>query len=72
MVFSMKLYHTNPQQVLDYTQYYLDVTNSRGEFHWTVEYNLTQYYGLRDVSAVSLDALAEKIRNHHDRAIFTK
>lgn len=60
------------QQVLDYTQYYLDVTNSRGEFHWTVEYNLTQYYGLRDVSAVSLDALAEKIRNHHDRGIFTK
>ncbi|XP_049886757.1 acid sphingomyelinase-like phosphodiesterase 3a [Pectinophora gossypiella] len=57
-------------KVLDYTQYYLDVT--KGEMHWAVEYNLTQYYGLRDVSAASLDALAEKIRHHHDRGIFAK
>lgn len=57
-------------QVLDYTQYYLDVT--RGEAHWAIEYNLTQYYGLREVNAVSLDALAERIRNQHDRGVFTK
>ncbi|KAM3961013.1 cyclic GMP-AMP phosphodiesterase SMPDL3A [Aphomia sociella] len=59
-------------KVLDYTQYYLDVTNNRGELHWSIEYNLTQYYGLREVSATSLDALAERIRNYHDRGTFAK
>lgn len=59
-------------QVLDYTQYYLDVINTRGEAHWAVEYNVTQYYGLREVSAASLDTLADKIRNHHDRTLLTK
>lgn len=59
-------------KVLDYTQYYLDVTNNRGETHWSIEYNLTQYYGLREVSAVSLDALAERLRNHNDRGIFAR
>lgn len=57
-------------KVLDYTQYYLDVT--KGNIHWAVEYNLTQYYGLREVSAASLDALASRIRSHHDRGIFAK
>lgn len=57
-------------KVLDYTQYYLDVT--KGDIHWAVEYNLTQYYGLREVSAASLDALASRIRSHHDRGIFAK
>lgn len=59
-------------QVLDYTQYYLDVNNIKGEAHWAIEYNLTQYYGLREVSPASLDALAERIRSHHDRGIFAK
>ncbi|KAJ2952181.1 hypothetical protein O0L34_g4461 [Tuta absoluta] len=57
-------------KVLDYTQYYLDVT--KGDIHWAVEYNLTQYYQLRDVSAVSLDGLAQRIRQHHERGILTK
>lgn len=59
-------------QVLDYTQYYLDVTSTRGELHWAIEYNLTQYYGLREVSATSLDALAERMRSHYDRGPFNK
>lgn len=59
-------------QVLDYTQYYLDVTNSRGEVHWAIEYNLTQYYGLREVSANSLEVLADRIRNYNDRGVFSK
>lgn len=59
-------------QVLDYTQYYLDITNTRGELHWAIEYNLTQYYGLREISATSLETLAERIRNHNDRTLFTK
>ncbi|CAH0605620.1 unnamed protein product [Chrysodeixis includens] len=63
-------FDSNTGKVLDYTQYYLDVT--RGEAHWAIEYNLTQYYGLREVNAVSLDALAERIRNQHDRGVFTK
>ncbi|VVC98439.1 unnamed protein product, partial [Leptidea sinapis] len=54
----------------DYTQYYLDVTGKRGgELHWGVEYNLTQYYGLREVTAASLDGLAKKIRNSNDRTM---
>ncbi|XP_023938598.1 acid sphingomyelinase-like phosphodiesterase 3a [Bicyclus anynana] len=65
-------FESNTGKVLDYTQYYLDVTNTRGDAHWTVEYNLTQYYGLREVSATSLDTLAEKIRNYHDRGLLTK
>ncbi|CAH0407184.1 unnamed protein product [Chilo suppressalis] len=65
-------FDSNTGKVLDYTQYYLDVTNTRGEAHWAVEYNLTQYYGLREVSATSLEALAERIRNHNDRGVFAK
>ncbi|XP_068631362.1 cyclic GMP-AMP phosphodiesterase SMPDL3A-like [Battus philenor] len=65
-------FDSNTGKVLDYTQYYLDITNTRGELHWTIEYNLTQYYGLREISANSLEMLAERIRSHHDRNIFTK
>ncbi|KAG6445794.1 acid sphingomyelinase-like phosphodiesterase 3a [Manduca sexta] len=65
-------FDSNTGKVLDYTQYYLDITNTRGEVHWAVEYNLTQYYGLREVSAMSLDALAERIRNYNDRGVFIK
>ncbi|XP_063376920.1 acid sphingomyelinase-like phosphodiesterase 3a [Cydia fagiglandana] len=65
-------FDSNNGKVLDYTQYYLDVTTNRGEHHWAIEYNLTQYYGLREVSATSLDALADRIRNYHDRTIFNK
>lgn len=51
-------------QVLDYTQYYLDLTASNRAAipEWQPEYNLTQYYSLHDVSAYSLHNLAEKLR----------
>ncbi|XP_050664419.1 acid sphingomyelinase-like phosphodiesterase 3a [Leptidea sinapis] len=66
-------FDTNNGKVLDYTQYYLDVTGKRGgELHWGVEYNLTQYYGLREVTAASLDGLAKKIRNSNDRTMLYK
>ncbi|XP_063824501.1 acid sphingomyelinase-like phosphodiesterase 3a [Ostrinia nubilalis] len=65
-------FDSNTGKVLDYTQYYLDVTNSRGEVHWAIEYNLTQYYGLREVSANSLEVLADRIRNYNDRGVFSK
>ncbi|XP_028033123.1 acid sphingomyelinase-like phosphodiesterase 3a [Bombyx mandarina] len=65
-------FEINTGKVLDYTQYYLDVTNPKGEIHWSIEYNLTQYYGLREINAASLHALAEKIRSHHDRSVFNK
>ncbi|KOB68461.1 Uncharacterized protein OBRU01_12073, partial [Operophtera brumata] len=65
-------FDSNTGKVLDYTQYYLDVTSTRGELHWAIEYNLTQYYGLREVSATSLDALAERMRSHYDRGAFNK
>ncbi|XP_045519119.1 acid sphingomyelinase-like phosphodiesterase 3a [Pieris brassicae] len=65
-------FDTNNGKVLDYTQFYLDVTNKRGELHWAVEYNLTQYYNLREITAVSLDALSKKIRNYNDRTYLHK
>nr|XP_026484291.1 acid sphingomyelinase-like phosphodiesterase 3a [Vanessa tameamea]XP_026484292.1 acid sphingomyelinase-like phosphodiesterase 3a [Vanessa tameamea]XP_026484293.1 acid sphingomyelinase-like phosphodiesterase 3a [Vanessa tameamea] len=60
-------------KVLDYTQFYLDlaVANRAGAgagagavagAEWVAEYNLTQYYVLRDVSAESLHHLADKLR----------
>ncbi|XP_050667503.1 acid sphingomyelinase-like phosphodiesterase 3a isoform X2 [Leptidea sinapis] len=52
-------------KVLDYTQFYLDLAAANRAdkaSEWVTEYNLTQYYGLRDVSAESLHNLAEKLR----------
>ncbi|XP_068631341.1 cyclic GMP-AMP phosphodiesterase SMPDL3A [Battus philenor] len=65
-------------KVLDYTQYYLDLAAANragsGGAEWLPEYNLTQYYGLRDVSAESLHNLADKLRigAPHETAMFNK
>lgn len=63
-------------QVLDYTQYYLDLAaaNRAGVAEWTAEYNLTQYYGLHDISAQSLHNLADKLRigTPHEMITFQK
>lgn len=64
-------------QVLDYTQYYLDLAAANrnvGAAEWTPEYNLTQYYGLYEVSATSLHNLADKLRigAPHETAMFNK
>ncbi|XP_041970648.1 acid sphingomyelinase-like phosphodiesterase 3a [Aricia agestis] len=63
-------FDTDTGKVLDYTQFYLDLaaanragaTTATGGAEWVAEYNLTQYYGLRDVSAESLHNLADKLR----------
>lgn len=64
-------------QVLDYTQYYLDLAaanRNTGAAEWMAEYNLTQYYGLHDVSANSLHNLADKLRigAPHETTAFNK
>ncbi|CRL00115.1 CLUMA_CG013396, isoform A [Clunio marinus] len=79
---AMRLYkfETDTGQVLDYTQYYLDLesANSRkdGAPAWQSEYNLTTYYhGLgeisREISAVSLHNLADRFTNPED-ILFSK
>ncbi|CAG9794964.1 unnamed protein product [Diatraea saccharalis] len=58
-------FDTNTGKVLDYTQYYLDLATANrnaGGAEWTAEYNLTQYYGLHEISASSLHNLADKLR----------
>lgn len=58
------------RQVLDYSQYYLDlaVANSKGEAaEWQLEYNLTYYYGLTEVTSVSLHDLADRFSNAEDQ-----
>ncbi|OWR41446.1 Sphingomyelin phosphodiesterase [Danaus plexippus plexippus] len=70
-------------KVLDYTQFYLDlaVANRVGDSgatvvggDWVAEYNLTQYYAIRDVSAESLHHLADKLRigTAHETTMFNK
>ncbi|XP_054258449.1 acid sphingomyelinase-like phosphodiesterase 3b [Macrosteles quadrilineatus] len=61
---AIRLYKFNSDtgQVIDYVQYYLDLTtaNQRESADWTVEYNLTSYYGFhRGVSAGEFHDLAE-------------
>ncbi|CAH0605741.1 unnamed protein product [Chrysodeixis includens] len=68
-------FDTNTGKVLDYTQYYLDLAAAnRNVAEWTAEYNLTQYYGLHEVSAVSLHNLADKLQigTPHETNIFHK
>uniref|UniRef100_A0A182FD73 Sphingomyelin phosphodiesterase C-terminal domain-containing protein n=1 Tax=Anopheles albimanus TaxID=7167 RepID=A0A182FD73_ANOAL len=68
---AMRLYKfdTDTGQVLDYTQYYLDLeqANLLEEAAWQPEYNLTTYYyGLSEVSAVALHNLADRFNNADD------
>ncbi|CAB3239462.1 unnamed protein product [Arctia plantaginis] len=68
-------FDTNTGKVLDYTQYYLDLAGAnRNLAEWAAEYNLTQYYGLHEVSATSLHNLAEKLQigSPHETNIFHK
>ncbi|XP_031332581.1 acid sphingomyelinase-like phosphodiesterase 3a [Photinus pyralis] len=50
-------------QVFDYTQYYLDLSsaNKKGEAEWVVEYNFSSYYGITNITPLSLHNLAEKL-----------
>uniref|UniRef100_A0A182KD37 Sphingomyelin phosphodiesterase C-terminal domain-containing protein n=1 Tax=Anopheles christyi TaxID=43041 RepID=A0A182KD37_9DIPT len=68
---AMRLYKfdTDTGQVLDYTQYYLDLeqANKLEEAVWQPEYNLTTYYyGLSEVSSLALHNLADRFNNADD------
>ena len=57
------------QQVLDYTQYYLDLeqANLVEEANWQPEYNLTTYYfGLGEVTPLALHNLADRFTSPDD------
>lgn len=61
---ALRLYKfdTGSGQVLDYTQYWLDLplANRAHEPLWQPEYNLTHYYALGDISAIALHNFAER------------
>ena len=67
-----------PFQILDYTQYYLDLftanTNPRNEAEWVVEYNFSTYYGISNITPSTLHILAEKLTlsNPNDNPFFNK
>lgn len=73
---SICLFIVYSPQVLDYTQYYLDIGNANrlGEAEWQPEYNLTNYYGLQEISANSLHNLVEKFMQDRPSAnyLFSK
>ncbi|EEB18824.1 conserved hypothetical protein [Pediculus humanus corporis] len=66
-------FNTNTGKVLDYMQIYLDLkaTHARGTPNWEVEYNFTHYYGLNEISAISLHDLVESFRTE-DSELFIK
>ncbi|XP_061396134.1 acid sphingomyelinase-like phosphodiesterase 3b, partial [Musca vetustissima] len=72
---AMRLYKfdTDSGQVLDYTQYYMDLqsANLLGEPNWVPEYNLTHYYALSDISAISLHNFVDRFTSN-DGSWFAK
>ncbi|XP_036335865.1 uncharacterized protein LOC118746170 [Rhagoletis pomonella] len=72
---AMRLYKfdTDSGQVLDYTQYFMDLqlANQVGEPNWLPEYNLTHYYALSDISAISLHNFVDRFTSS-DGAWFGK
>uniref|UniRef100_A0A1I8NMJ2 Sphingomyelin phosphodiesterase C-terminal domain-containing protein n=1 Tax=Stomoxys calcitrans TaxID=35570 RepID=A0A1I8NMJ2_STOCA len=72
---AMRLYKfdTDSGQVLDYTQYYMDLqtANTLGEPNWVPEYNLTHYYALSDISAISLHNFVDRFTSN-DGSWFAK
>ncbi|XP_033340709.1 acid sphingomyelinase-like phosphodiesterase 3b [Megalopta genalis] len=63
-------FETSTGQVLDYTQYYLDLpdANLHGKANWRVEYSLLEHYGLHDITAISLHDLADRLTQVNDNA----
>ncbi|XP_046667203.1 acid sphingomyelinase-like phosphodiesterase 3b [Homalodisca vitripennis] len=70
----LRLYKFNRDtaQVLDYTQYYLDLNqaNQKEKADWSQEYNFTSYYGLTNITPSSLHELASSFR--HDSPSFDR
>ncbi|KAF0768809.1 acid sphingomyelinase-like phosphodiesterase 3a [Aphis craccivora] len=58
-------FNTNTGHIIDYTQYYIDLESSpNGDpDDWRIEYNLTHYYGLHEISPRSLHAIAETFQD---------
>ena len=58
-------YNRHTGRVLDFTQYYLNLTeaNARGRADWLDEYTASEAYGLDDVTASSLHSLADTMRD---------
>ncbi|PSN35949.1 Acid sphingomyelinase-like phosphodiesterase 3b [Blattella germanica] len=67
-------FDTDTGQVLDYQQYYLDLTaaNQREIAEWQTEYNLSDYYGLREVSAQELHRLVENFATPDGTSLFSR
>lgn len=63
-------FETNTGQVLDYTQYYLNLpeANSIGKANWLVEYSLLDYYELQEITAITLHDLADRFTQSNDYA----
>ncbi|KAK0157439.1 hypothetical protein PV328_011183 [Microctonus aethiopoides] len=63
-------FETGTGQILDYTQYYLDLSkaNAIGRANWVIEYSLLDYYELKDISARSLHDLADRFTQTNDNA----
>ncbi|ALC44232.1 CG32052, partial [Drosophila busckii] len=61
---ALRLYKfdTSSGQLLDYTQYWLDLplANRAQEPLWQLEYNLTHYYGLSEITPTELHNLAQR------------
>ncbi|XP_070160724.1 cyclic GMP-AMP phosphodiesterase SMPDL3A isoform X3 [Polyergus mexicanus] len=63
-------FETNTGQILDYTQYYLNLpeANSNGKANWMIEYSLLEYYELQEISAITLHDLADRFTQSNDYA----
>lgn len=66
----MYVYVLHAAQILDYTQYYLNLpeANSIGKANWVVEYSLLDYYELQEISAITLHDLADRFTQSNDYA----
>ncbi|CAH0552510.1 unnamed protein product [Brassicogethes aeneus] len=63
--------------VFDYTQYYLDlslVNLSKREPEWVIEYNFSSYYGINDITPITLHSLADKMTPNapNNNPLFTR
>ncbi|RZF41613.1 hypothetical protein LSTR_LSTR000327 [Laodelphax striatellus] len=73
---ALRLYKfdTDTGQVQDYVQYYLDLSTANRDHRaeWQIEYNLTSYYGFRQVSARDLHELAESFTVPDGHLLFSR
>ncbi|XP_043791985.1 acid sphingomyelinase-like phosphodiesterase 3a isoform X2 [Apis laboriosa] len=62
-------FETTTGQVLDYTQYYLNLPEANsGTANWLIEYSLLEYYSLQEITAISLHDLADRFTQFNDYA----